>query len=570
MDAKQQIESNSRQKKVVFSVLLIVAFGLLAYGNSLNGKFIWDDDALIKNNVCLRDWSYITKIFSGNVEAGAGGKTSFYRPVQTLTYMLDYRFWKLDEKGYHLTNTIWHISAALLLLWMADILFQDRLIALLASLFFVAHPVHAEAVSYISGRAEPLSTFFILLALILYVKSLKTEKAGLYFGMVFCYAVALLSKENAIIFPAILMLYHFGFKGKIKPKQFMTVLGVTAAYLALRFTLLKELLSYNSYVPGLTVESTTLLERLPKFFVALTGYLRLLILPLNLHMEYGNTLFSYTDIKAILGIGILFGSLIFAFKKRENNTLVFFSIIWFFAALLPVSNLYPINAYMAEHWLYLPSIGFFLVLSQPLSVLFRNRKFKIFAAVLIVLWLMFLAALTRRQNHYWRDPVTFYEQTLRYAPDSYRLYSNLGNAYNVAGKTDEAIRAYQKSIEVNKTGFEYAQPYNGLGVAYYHSGKVETAVVMLKKAVEINPRYPEAYYNLGQMYKILNKSQESLEAFEKTVQINPLYADAHYELSTAHYQNRNYDLALQHYDLAVKLGHDMDAAFLKKLEYYRH
>ena len=570
MDAKQKAEGRGQQRGLFISILLIALLGAIAYGNSLNGKFVWDDDALIRNNIYIKDFSHITKVFSGNVEAGAGKKTSFYRPVQTLTYMLDYHFWGLDEKGYHITNTAWHIAVALVLFWLVNILFHQRRIALLAGLFFVVHPIHTEAVSYISGRAEPLSAFFILLSFILYAKNLQTKNTGLYFGMILSFVIALLSKESSLIFPAILLLYHFSFKKKIKPGPFLSVLGVTSVYLLLRFTLLKDLLSYTSYVSGSTVAPTTLFERMPRFFVAITNYLKLLIVPHNLHMEYGNTLFSFTDVKAILGVVIVFGLLIYALRKKENNTLVFFSFGWFFIALLPVSNLYPINAYMAEHWLYLPSIGFFLVLSQGLGVLYRNRGWRVFAAVLVVILLTLSTFLTRRQNGYWREPITFHEKTLQYAPNSHRLYNNLGNAYSVAGKTDEAIRAYHKSIEVNETGHDYAQPYNGLAVAYIHSGEREKAVGMLKKTIEIDPGYTEAYYNLGQVYGAMNKSGKSIEAFEKAVEINPVYSEARHGLSKAYYHNRDYDLAIQHSDLAARLGYEIDPVFLKKLEPYRN
>ena len=531
---------------------------------------MWDDDTLIRNNIYIKDFSRVPKVFSGNIEAGAGKKTSFYRPIQVLTYMLDYRFWELDEKGYHVTNAAWHISVALALFWLVNILFHERLIALLAGLFFVAHPIHAEAVSYISGRAEPLSAFFILLSFIFYVKNLQVKNTSLYFGIILSYVVALLSKESSIIFPVVLLFYHFSFKEKIKPKQFLAVLGVTSVYLLWRFTLLKDLLSYTSYIPGAAAAPTTLLQRMPGCFAAVASYLKLLILPFDLHMEYGNNLFSFGDVKVILGIVILFGSLIYAFRKKTSNTLVFFSIGWFFIVLLPVSNLYPINAYMAEHWLYLPSIGFFLVLSQGLSLLYRNREWRIFAAVLSVILLTSLTCLTRGQNGYWREPITFYERTLQYAPDSHRLYNNLGNAYSVIGKTDEAMRAYHKSIEVNKTGYNYAQPYNGLAVAYINSGEREKAVGMLKKTIEIDPGYTEAYYNLGQVYGAMNKSGKSIEAFEKAVAINPVYSEAHHGLSKAYYHNRDYDLAIQHSDLAARLGYEIDPVFLKKLEPYRN
>ena len=92
--------------------------------------------------------------------------------------------------------------------------------------------------------------------------------------------------------------------------------------------------------------------------------MRLMVLPFNLHMEYVARLFAFSDPKVIGGIILLISLLIYAIKARNKNALMSFSILWFFIAIFPVSNLYPINAYMAEHWLYIPSIGFFLNLPR--------------------------------------------------------------------------------------------------------------------------------------------------------------------------------------------------------------
>ena len=161
-------------------------------------------------------------------------------------------------------------------------------------------------------------------------------------------------------------------------------------YIVLRLTVLRFLLPHIS-------RSTTLFQRIPGFFVAITNYIRLLFLPLNLHMEYGAKLFYLTNPQAIIGILILSSLLIYAFRIR-NSKLTFFSISWFFVALLPLSNLYPINAYMAEHWLYLPSIGFFLLLSQGLNYLYTNKNLKVFTAILTITLLIFYSSLTIKQN----------------------------------------------------------------------------------------------------------------------------------------------------------------------------
>ncbi|GAF76422.1 unnamed protein product, partial [marine sediment metagenome] len=153
---------NNLKNPTILAIVLIIILGFVVYSNSLNGKFIWDDEYLIKNNVYIRSFSYLPKIFSEDIGTGAEKKYYFYRPLQMITYMIDYSLWKLNVRGYHLTNTLLHILAALTIYWLINILFGDRPLSLFASLFFVAHPIHTEAVAYISGRADPLALLFML------------------------------------------------------------------------------------------------------------------------------------------------------------------------------------------------------------------------------------------------------------------------------------------------------------------------------------------------------------------------------------------------------------------------
>src|SRR3989338_8014226 len=110
-------------------------------------------------------------------------------------------------------------------------------------------------------------------------------------------------------------------------------------------------------------------------------------------MTYEYKLFSFVHPTVMLGAIISFSLLTYAFIKRKSDTLIPFSVFWFFIALLPLSNLYPINAYMAEHWLYLPSIGFFLILAKGLNFIYKSKEFQAVSAVLIISILVFYSFL---------------------------------------------------------------------------------------------------------------------------------------------------------------------------------
>ena len=516
--------AKSENRSKFLPIVLIIILGFAVYGNSLNGKFIWSDCALVRDNVYIKDSRYIPNLFTEDIGSGAGIKSNSYRPLQMLTYMIDYRLWKLDVRGFHLTNILLHISVALVVYWLLNILYNDRFLSLLTSILFVVHPVQTEAVAYISGRADPLSSLFVLLCFILYIKGLRSKNLIVYALALISLAFALLSRENSLVLPVLLVLLHYIFRQRIEAKTFLPILVIAFIYILLRFTLL-------SYLLPITSSAGTIFARLPGFLVAITNYTRLLLFPFGLHMEYGHKTFSFIDLRAILGLIILFGGLIYAFRKRKQNRLLFFSISWFFIALLPQSNLYPINAYMAEHWLYLPSIGFFLILARGLTSIYVAKNLKGPAIVSIMSILVFYSFLTIKQNNYWKQPIVFFERTLKYVPDSPELHNNLGIAYAEAGRKEEAITSY-------------------------------------KKAIVLNPDYAMAYFNLGNAYSSLGNRPEAITSYKKAIELNPGYAKAYYNLATIYYEEKQYELALDYYRKAMELGHKIQLEFLGVLNDY--
>jgi hypothetical protein len=160
------------------------------------------------------------------------------------------------------------------------------------------------------------------------------------------YIAALLSKEISLILPLLILLCHYTFKKSVDKKAFAVLAATIAGYILWRLFVVGTGSMAEGAVP-------TLLERLPGVFVALTNYFRLLLFPFDLHMEYGGILFPFTEPKAVIGV-ILFGILlVYVFRKREQDRFLLFAAGWFFIALLPSSNLFfPINAYMAEHWIF--------------------------------------------------------------------------------------------------------------------------------------------------------------------------------------------------------------------------
>ena len=564
--------------KHVLYIILIVVAGFGVYANALNGAFVWDDQRLIVENAYIKDIASLPRLFTQNLRAGAGREGRFYRPLQAVTYMLDYAVWKSDVRGYHLTSIVLHILTALVFYWLLTLLFQDRLLSFFASLLFVVHPLHTEAVTYISGRADPLSGLFILLSLLLYVGYNDKQKLSSYLLMLLTYALALLSRESALILPVLVLVWCAAFKKKINGKAFLSLIAVSLAYLLARAAVPGPLSAGGRVVTG------TLFQRLPGIFAAISDYLRLFFLPLRLHMEYGFRFFAWSEAKVLFGCAAAAVLLFTALRKREKDPLVFFSLAWFFVTLFPQSGIIPLNAYMAEHWMYLPSLGLCMLIAGLLTRLYRRKKAGRAAIVIVLLVAGFYSFLTVKQNTYWRRPEILYKRILTFAPQSarvlnnlgriytdrgeydkaleslhkaleadpglYESYYNLGNAYSAMGKVIDAVLSYQKALALKP---DFAKAQANLGVVLDETGDYQGAIAAYKKAIELKPDYAMAYGNLGVSYENLGEEQQAIAAYKKALALDPGLASVYYNLASLLIGAGREEEAKAYYRKAVEL-----------------
>ena len=595
----------------------------LVYAGSINGAFVWDDHYLVESNAYIRSWSNMANIFSRNLSAGSGRHDTFYRPLQTLTYTLDFSFGKLAVQGYHITNIFLHAAAALSVFWLVTLIFGERLLSFFTAGLFAAHPGHTEAVAYISGRADPLAALFMLASFGLYIKYLDRPGRRYLASALALYLLALLSRESSFVLPLLFLLYHYVFKKKIDAIGLISFVGLTIVFGLWRFMVLGASIAHPEALG-------TPLARLPGFFTAITEYFRILIAPFDLHMEYGRKLFSFASAKTLTGAALFFGLAYYALKNRSKPVLCF-GLLWFLGLLLPTSNVvYPMNAYMAEHWLYLPSIGFFLVLAAGLVYLYRFSAWRLAAVAMFGGLLCFYAFLTFAQNDYWRSPAAFYTRTLRFAPQSARLYVGLGYDYKRQGDIAKAAAYYAQAIKVDPScaqayydlgliqegqgslgqaeelykqaisadsrlaeaynrlarlyekqgrpvltvdlyrqaiaaGPNFIPAYNNLAIVYERAGQPDKALDLYRRALSINPS-GEVYSNLGALYASQGQREKALSCFKAALRIEPEAAAVYNNLAVVYYSLKDYDLAVQYARQARNRGYAVDPGFLKLLE----
>ncbi len=552
-------ESPEKRRITCFHAVFIIILGFIVYCNSLNGQFIWDDEFLIKDNRYIKSLVYIKDIFTQHIGAGAYVEHKFYRPLQLVSYLFDYSLWGENVVGYHLTNLLLHICVALAVYKLLGLIFSSSPLSFFTSLLFIIHPIHTEAVAYISGRADSLAALFTLLCFIFYIKQAGGHNAKTYILLLLSYIAALLSKEYTLITPLLLIGYNYIFNKKIFNRGVFSVLGLAGVYLILRLSVL-------NFPSAPAIAQSHLFQRAPGAFVALSQYFRLLLLPFDLHMEYGKPVFNFSDFKAALGFILAAACLIYAFQKRETNKLEAFAIFWFFITIAPFLNFYPLNGYMSEHWLYFPSIGFFLFAASLFEKAYTNGKYRIVSLAALAGCVIFYSCLTIRQNVYWQRSVLFFERALKYAPGSARVYNNLASDYILIGKNREAITLCVKALELDSGN---PTVYYNLGKAYANTGYKQKAMASYQEALKFKPDYLNAYNNLAALYSAGGETDRAIELWDKAVRIEPGFALAHFNLSMVYFSKKQYALAIKHCDKVISLGYKVDAKFLKQLEPFR-
>jgi tetratricopeptide (TPR) repeat protein len=384
-------------------------------------------------------------------------------------------------------------------------------------------------VAYIAGRADPVYLLFALLSLICFIVYQKAGKRLLiYYISLVSFVLALLSKEMAIIMPFLLLFCIFTLTDREQEERKKLAKGtipyflILIIYVVLRVTVVD--FSQTVYT-GLVLQPTPFYVRALTACKAIFMYFRFLLFPvgfqLETHLAKSKSLLEGATLAAITGTIFLIFILLYI-RKRDKP--MFFGLAWFFLGLLPVLNLFPVNAAIAVHWLYLPSIGFFFAVSlifwRFLEVSlpgFRPEKKTRLFVLIVILAGMLLGTLTYQKNKEWRNEETLYKSILPFSQTP-RVYVNLGNIYARKGEFDKAIPCYQKALQIAPGQTE---AYVNLGYIYIAKREYKKAEDILEKAIKISPRHTNAHYNLGVVYASTGRHKEALSEINKTIELNP-------------------------------------------------
>jgi tetratricopeptide (TPR) repeat protein len=530
--------------KKIWAVLILFAVALVSYAPALRNNFVWDDTALILRDPLIRSWRLIPESFNHFLFIDAT-PSDFYRPLQRLSYTLDYALAAFRPALYHATSLLWHAAAAIALFFFAVELLtscglegrRNRLIALTAASVWAIHPAHSAAVAYVSGRADPLAAAFGFLGLFLL---LRTERAGrvgklvLFVASGTAFLLSALSKEAGLIFPVVgllIFLLRKNWENSWKTAAAAAFVGVI--YVVLRFG------AEHHPAPQLTAPPP-LLVRPIIVARAVAEYAGLIVFPMNLHMdrdvetqpsgfsEASLARAAWRELQTLLGLVLIAAFFYWLFRARKRNPAVFVCLLFAVISYLPVSGIVALNATVAEHWIYLPSSFLFLAIAielvsiaerlqsrrsttetagaerrrwaNPIGSMSRETSRSItIASIAFLTWFGFLGVRAFARTLDWKDQRTFLERTIACGGDSARMLINIGG------------------LELNEN-------------------KLPEAAIHLHAALQKKPDQPLAIINLAALALKQNDFKVARELLNRATQMPIVDAEANRMLAVLEYK----------------------------------
>jgi Flp pilus assembly protein TadD len=603
------IDAGKRQE--LWMMIILGVFALALYANTLGHRFAFDDVVVVQGNKFTQQgFAGIPKMLSTFYWAGYWDyNTGLYRPLSLIGFAMQWQFFRDVPGWYHVVSVLLYVITILLLFSTLRRLLSNysAMVAFVASLIFAAHPAHTEVVANIKSQDELLCFIFALLTIQLILKNIDSPSLENKFFSCACFFLSLLAKEGALVFLGAipLMLYFFrDMELKALVRKMVPLVVVSVLWFALHQWVIHSnsppTHAYNLDDNSL-VGAKTFFEREATAFYMMGRYLLLLFFPHPLSYDYSYNeipIVSFASARAVVPFLICAALAFIAIRELKKKSFVSFGILFFFITISMTSNLIMlIGATMADRFLYVPSLGFCIILTyfwirfldvpggKTASLGFTNPK--VFP-VYILLALYSYKTYTRNRD--WHDNLSLFMTDVRSSAGSARAHYNAGtemldrfvvpNRDRNADTRKSALRVViselDTAVKIDSAAFLYRlnlasaymyddnyakaaehasiairisdadpKPYSILGSADYSLGKYEDAIKYLTIATDKGLSDESVWNYLGGAYSSTNNFEMAKDCFEKALQVNPQSLDGFRNLGSAYGNLHRLDKALE-------------------------
>ena len=511
---------------------LVLAF--IVYSPALHGPFVFDDSYLPNLDEPLGNWIH-------------GG-----RKLLMLTY-----WWNANQSGgdtfsWHIFNVLIHVINSGLVYLIVRRLAPDpnRLLAGFAAGLFLLHPLQTEAVAYLSGRSEEFSVMFAFAA---YAVFLWRKQAAVSWrvaaAVMVLFGMALLSKEQTIVLPAVLLLTDLWWSpGK-------TLEGARRnwrLYLAMVVGAVAGVASFWSLITQATSAGFALKDFTwyQYFFTqcrAIWVYVAEFFFPVRLNADWDFPI-SHTivDHGAIIGLAALLTAIVLAWKYRTRFPLGCFGFFLFLLLMAPTSSVLPIQDPIAERRVYFAIPGLLLIVVE---ILCRLRLTRQTLAVACGAILLLAAGATYARARVWGDTVALWQDTVTKSPNKFRAHFHLASAYMGVQRTDAALAEYQKAAEVGRPDYGLLVDW---ALALDAAGQPEQAVAKLRQAAALNAT-AHVYSNIGMVYAKRSEWDPALQALAVAEKLDPNYGPSYINRGHIRIKQGQCQAAIPEYTRALQI-----------------
>ncbi len=529
--------SNERRIWGVFGLLALAV--VLAWANSLLVPFVYDDRLEVVGNRTIQDLSQWQLILGYNLS----------RPLTIGSYALNHAAHGEQLLGFHLVNVALQVLNAGLALLAGRALAQlsghtrPLWVGGLAAGLWALHPLATESVTYIAGRSELLAGGFVLLGVWAWCRWLVEGERGQAVLAWGCAALGVLSKESAVVLPALMLLSEWLLvrKGRVSLVKWTSywpgIVGLLL-FFGLRIWVYGSLTSLAEPLRPLAVQ-------VPTQAVAWWLYAKLTLLPI------GQSLFHDLPERGWNGVSIWacvawIAMGIGAFTQAKKRPVILFSLLWWGLCLAPSSSVVALKETFAEHRSYLALMGPALGLAWAVGS--WEKQAGRWVTLCLCLCLM---GTTHLRNRVWSSEVSLWQDAVDKNPGSAEAWYALGDARRLAKDLQGARKAYKRAVKLRP---DYSQAWNNLGLLEVELGGWDAAEDAWKQALVQNPSYCPAHNNLGKLYGEQGRYQLAAVELNTTLSKCPRDCTAHRLLGEV-YQDRLRDkrLAVMHYEAYLEI-----------------
>jgi protein O-mannosyl-transferase len=581
-----------------WAILTIILLTTAIYIRVVHHDFInWDGDKLIYQNddITKIDLNHIKKIFSTFY-------VQMYQPVTTLTYAIEYKFFGLNPKVYHLDNMFIHIINSILVLMFIFRLTGNNMISFLTAISFAIHPMHVESVAWTAERKDLVYTFFYLVSLIYYLSYLEKgyRKKHLLLPILF-FVLSLLSKSAAVTLPLVLILLdqykkrEFNIKNNIDKIPFLLlalIFGIITLYSQLVFSAPRELYEHQAVYDRFFISSYSFCFY---FFKALIPVHLSALHPFPIKYDIFLPFKYYLS----FAIVIIISYLIFRYRDRilpgKLKRDIAFGIAFFVCTICIILSLPVGAAVVAERYTYVPYIGLVFALSSIFDDIYKRIRhdYRKYFIVFLAVMILFYSFLSFQRLSVWKERIVFWTDIIHKYPMKVPLaYHNRGltyfrnkdyvdalkdfnvvisqkplhyNSYNYRGLTRSALNDPLGAI----SDFSYAlmlkndqyEIYNNRGIEYKKIQNMDAAINDFTTCIRINPAFADPYSNIGLILLETGKAAEAIPYFTKTIALSPTTFEPYYNRGLANYNINEFQPAINDFSKAISINDTVAATY---------